>query len=58
MKKLYWAWSFYVGPVLTLPLLALIWTWRSRRTRILLFLAALRSFHASLFFYELKRRLP
>jgi hypothetical protein len=38
--KLYVAWNFFIGPVLTLPLVALAWTWRSRRTRILLFLAA------------------
>jgi len=30
-------WSFYVGPVLTLPLLA-VWTLRSRRTRVFLWL--------------------
>ena len=40
MDKLYSAWSFYAGPVLTLPLLAFFGTWRSRRTRIFLFLAA------------------
>ena len=40
IDKLYTAWSFWIGPVLTLPLLASLWTWRSRRTRIFLFLAA------------------
>ena len=39
-NKLYSAWCFYVGPVLTLPLIGLLWTWKSRRTRILLFLIA------------------
>jgi hypothetical protein len=39
--KLASTWNFFIGPVLTLPLLASLWTWRSRRTRILLFLAAL-----------------
>jgi hypothetical protein len=39
--KLAGTWNFFIGPVLTLPLLASLWTWRSRRTRILLFLAAL-----------------
>jgi hypothetical protein len=41
VKKLDETWSFYIGPVLTLPLLASLWTWRSRRTKVLLFLAAL-----------------
>ena len=40
-SKIYAARSFYIGPVLTLPLLALPWTWRSPRTRTLLFLAAM-----------------
>jgi len=39
-EKIVGAWSFYVGPVLTLPLLASLLTWKSRRTRIFLFLAA------------------
>lgn len=38
--KLSMAWSFYLGPVLTLPFLASLGTWKSRRTKILLFLAA------------------
>jgi hypothetical protein len=41
LQKLYWGWSFFVGPVLTLPLLAFLWTWKSSRTRILLFVGAL-----------------
>jgi hypothetical protein len=40
VAKLYWIWSFFVCPALTLPLLAFPATWRSRRTRILLFVAA------------------
>ena len=40
VNKLFTVWSFFIGPVLTLPLLASAWTWRSRRTRVLLFLAA------------------
>jgi hypothetical protein len=32
--------QFFIGPVLTLPLLAAFWTWRSRRTRTFLFLLA------------------
>ncbi len=39
-RKLSEAWSFFIGPALTLPLLALAWTWKSRRTRWLLLLAA------------------
>jgi len=39
-SKLADAWSFFIGPALTLPLIALAWTWKSRRTRALLFLAA------------------
>jgi hypothetical protein len=39
-NKIYDAWSFYIGPVLTLPLLAAWWTWKSRRTRTFLFMAA------------------
>jgi hypothetical protein len=35
------SWSFYIGPALTLPLIALAWTWKSRRTRTLLALAAM-----------------
>jgi len=38
--KLLVAWSFFIGPALTPPLIALAWTWRSHRTRTLLFLAA------------------
>jgi hypothetical protein len=40
VNKLFTVWNFFIGPVLTLPLLASAWTWRSRRTRVLLFLAA------------------
>jgi len=36
--KLYWIWCFFVGPVLTLPLLAFPATWKSRRTKFLLFM--------------------
>jgi len=39
-EKLANTWSFFIGPALTLPLIALAWTWKSRRTRTLLFLAA------------------
>ncbi len=38
--KLYAWWSFFIGPVLTLPLLACFATLRSRRSRTLLFLIA------------------
>jgi hypothetical protein len=38
--KLVRLWQFFIGPALTLPLIAAAWTWRSRRTRILLFMAA------------------
>jgi hypothetical protein len=31
-------WSFYVGPLFTLPLVAVAWTLRSRRTRVFLWL--------------------
>jgi len=41
IAKVYWIWSFFAGPVLTLPLLAFPATWKSRRTRILLFVAVL-----------------
>ncbi|MEI9973921.1 MAG: hypothetical protein WDO73_18845 [Ignavibacteriota bacterium] len=34
--KVFWIWSFFVGPALTLPLLAFPTTWKSRRTKILL----------------------
>ena len=40
LSKLRAAWQFYVGPALTVPLLAAAWTWRNRKTRALLFLAA------------------
>jgi len=40
LNKLYTVWSFFIGPVLTIPLCACLWTWRSRRTGMLLFLAA------------------
>jgi hypothetical protein len=39
--KLFWIWSFFVCPVLTLPLLAFPATWKSRRTKIFLFAAVL-----------------
>jgi hypothetical protein len=32
-SKLAWFWRFFLGPVLTVPLLALPWTWRDRRIR-------------------------
>jgi hypothetical protein len=38
--KLQASWNFFVGPVLTIPLLAFFGTWKSRRSRVLLFLAA------------------
>ncbi|HUB78281.1 MAG TPA: hypothetical protein VMB03_05765 [Bryobacteraceae bacterium] len=38
VAKVYWVWSFFVAPALTLPLLAFPGTWRSWRTRILLFM--------------------
>jgi len=34
-------WRFYLGPLLTIPLLAIPWMWRRRRTRMLLLLAVL-----------------
>ena len=37
--KLYWIWCFFVGPVLTLPVLAFPATWKSRRSKILLCIA-------------------
>jgi len=40
MDKIYTSWIFFLGPVLTIPLVASVYTWRSRRTGILLFLAA------------------
>jgi len=40
VKKLAEVWTFFIGPALTLPLVALAWTWRSRRTRTLAALAA------------------
>lgn len=39
--KLYWIWSFFVCPVLTLPLLAFATTCRSSRSKILLFVGAM-----------------
>jgi hypothetical protein len=41
IRKLSWTWKFFIGPVLTLPLFASLWTWKSRRTAILLCAAAL-----------------
>jgi hypothetical protein len=38
MEKLNTWWAFFVGPVLTLPLLAFFASWRNRKTRLLLFL--------------------
>ena len=32
-SKMMWFWRFFLGPVLTIPLLALPWTWRDRRIR-------------------------
>jgi hypothetical protein len=40
-RKISESWSFFIGPALTLPLIALAWTWKSRRTRTLLALAAM-----------------
>jgi hypothetical protein len=40
VNKILTVWSFFLGPVLTVPFLASLWTWKSRRTRTLLFLAA------------------
>jgi hypothetical protein len=39
-SKLRALWQFFIGPALTLPLIACAWTWRRRRTRILLFFVA------------------
>ena len=47
-RKLSETWSFFIGPALTLPLIALAWTWRSRRARTLLFLAAAVALGSSL----------
>ena len=41
LNKLALVWSFFLGPVLTLPLLAFFWTLRSPRSRVLLLLAGL-----------------
>jgi hypothetical protein len=52
-SKVYAAWSFYVGPVLTLPLFAVFWTWRSRRTGTLLFMAVVvAAFVSPVAFFE------
>jgi len=40
LNKLRAAWQFFLGPALTVPLIAVAWTWRSRKTRTFLFLAA------------------
>jgi len=32
-SKMMWFWRFFLGPVLTIPLLALPWTWRDHRIR-------------------------
>ncbi|HXM60501.1 MAG TPA: hypothetical protein VN950_06565 [Terriglobales bacterium] len=32
-SKIAWFWRFFLGPALTVPLLALPWTWRDRRIR-------------------------
>jgi hypothetical protein len=48
MQRIYYWWSFYAGPVLTIPLLAFLATWRSRRTRILAFLIVLTAATSSL----------
>ncbi len=32
--KFSWFWRFFLGPALTVPLLALPWTWRDRRIRV------------------------
>jgi len=39
-RKAAFYWHFYLGPLLTLPLLALPWLWRDRKTRLPLLLAA------------------
>jgi hypothetical protein len=39
-RKAVFYWRFYLGPLLTLPLLALPWLWRGRKTRLVLLLAA------------------
>ncbi|HEV8048917.1 MAG TPA: hypothetical protein VGP35_14370 [Terriglobales bacterium] len=31
--KIFWFWRFFLGPILTVPLLALPWTWHDRRVR-------------------------
>jgi hypothetical protein len=46
--KLSRLWLFFVGPVLTLPLFAVLWTWRSRRTRAFLTMAAVVAAAAAL----------
>jgi len=40
LSKLGSFWQFYIGPALTLPLLAMLGTWRRHRTRVLLLVAA------------------
>ena len=39
-RKAYFYWRFYLGPLLTVPLLMLPWLWRDRKTRLPLLLAA------------------
>ena len=39
-RKAVFYWRFYLGPLLSLPLLALPWLWRGRKTRLPLLLAA------------------
>ncbi len=40
-EKIWTSWNFYLGPVLTIPLLLLPWTFRDRRMRFPLFASAL-----------------
>lgn len=48
LSKLAALWQFFIGPALTLPLLAAPWTWRRRRTRILLLMAGVMAAAMSL----------
>jgi hypothetical protein len=48
LSKLHAFWQFFVGPALTVPLVAAAFTWRSRRTRALLLTAAFMAAAASL----------
>ena len=48
LGRLYMWWSFFLGPVLTLPMLAFFATWKSRRTMILAFLIVVTAVTSSL----------